>query len=80
MLNLLGVAAWLVSVLLTAPLMLAGVWVWSREFDWAKRLLVHVRRWAGSIWRRVRVHPVRWGAATLTSLGGSATAYWLLMP
>jgi len=56
-LNLLGVAAWLLSVLLTAPLLLAGLWVWSREFEWAKRLLTRCHRWAGSLWRRVKAHP-----------------------
>lgn len=75
-LNLLGLAAWLLSVLLCAPLMLAGFWVWSHEFDWAKRLLHRVRAWAGSLWRRARAHPVRWGVAAALSLAATATAYW----
>jgi hypothetical protein len=79
LLALLGAAAWLVSVLLTAPLMLAGVWVWAREFHWAERLLGRVRRWAGSIGRRVKERPLRWGVGTAVSLVGTATAYWLLM-
>ena len=77
-LNVLGAAAWLVSMLLTAPLMLAGVWVWAREFHWARRLLKHVRRWAGALWRRTRGHPWRWGIGTAVSVGGTATAYWLM--
>jgi uncharacterized membrane protein YbaN (DUF454 family) len=78
-LNLLGVAAWLLSALLTAPLLLAGLWVWAREFEWAERLLVRVRRWARSLWARVKSQPMTWGLMTATSIGGTATAYWLLM-
>jgi uncharacterized membrane protein YbaN (DUF454 family) len=78
-LNLLGVAAWLVSGLLTAPLLLAGVGVWAREFDWAERLLTHLRRWTDSLWRRANARPARWGIATALSLTATTTAYWWLM-
>ncbi len=78
-LALLGAAAWLVSVLLTAPLMLAGVRVWACEFHWAERLLGRVERWAGSLWQRVKERPLPWGVGTAVSLAGTATAYWLLM-
>ena len=78
-LNLLGAAAWLLSVLLMAPLMLAGLWIWSHEFHWAGRLLERVRVWAKATWRRVKERPVRWGVSTATSLSGTATAYWLWM-
>ena len=78
-LNLLGAAAWLLSVLLMAPLMLAGLWVWSREFEWAERLLGRFRHWAGALWRRVRAHPVRWGLTTVLSLVATGVAYWWLM-
>lgn len=78
-LNLLGVAAWLLSALLSAPLMLAGLWVWAREFDWAERLLSRFHGWAQALWERVRVKPVRWGLMTAASLGGTGTAYWLVM-
>jgi len=59
--------------------MLAGLWVWSHEFDWAKNLLARCRRWAGSLWKRVREHPVRWGLGTVVSLAASSAAYWFLM-
>lgn len=78
-LTLLGVAAWLLSVLLTAPLLLAGLWVWSHEFHWAGRLLGRCHSWTGSLRRRVEARPVRWGLMTATSIGGSGTAYWLLL-
>jgi hypothetical protein len=78
-LNVAGAAAWLLSVLLTAPLMLAGVWVWSREFGWAERLLHRVRAWVASLWQRVRTHPVRWAVMTVAGLAGTAALYWFLM-
>ena len=78
-LHLLAAAAWLLSVLLTAPLMVAGLWVWSREFEWAERWLGRCVRWARSLWERVKAHPVKWGAMTIAGVGVTATAYWLLM-
>ena len=78
-LNLLGAAAWLLSVLLMAPLMLAGLWVWSHEFDWAERMLTRFRGWTHKLWCRARAHPVRWGVTTVVSIGATTTAYWLLM-
>jgi len=78
-LMVLGAAAWLLSVLLTAPLVLAGLWVWAREFDWAERLFRRVLRWARSLWRRARARPVRWGAMTAAGFGGTAAAYWLFL-
>jgi hypothetical protein len=78
-LNLLGAAAWLLSALLMAPLMLAGLWIWSHEFPWAGRLLDRFHTWARALWRRITARPVRWGVSTATSLSGTATAYWLWM-
>ena len=75
-LNVLGLLAWLLSVLLTAPLLLAGLWVWSREFVWAERLLHRVRDWAGSMWQHARAHPVRCGVTTVISLAATGTTYW----
>lgn len=78
-LTVLGAAAWLLSVLLSAPLLLAGLWVWAREFHWAHRLLGHCHLWCGSLWERVRERPVRWGLMTVVSLGSTTTAYWWWM-
>jgi len=72
----LGGAAWLLSALLTVPFMLAGLWVWSREFGWAHRLFHRCLDWARSLWGRTRRHPVRWGVATAASIGATALAYW----
>ena len=78
-LHVLAAAAWLFSVLLTAPLMVAGLWIWSREFEWAERWLGRCVRWSSSLWQQVKAHPVKWGAMTIAGVGVTATAYWLLM-
>jgi uncharacterized membrane protein YbaN (DUF454 family) len=75
----LGGAAWLLSVLLTLPFMFAGLWVWSREFGWAHRMLDRFLGWSRSVWRRARAHPVRWGVSTTLSLAITGVVYWWWM-
>ena len=62
-----GAALWLFSMLLTAPLLLAGLWIWSREFAWARRLFHRFRSWVSRFLERVRRRPVKW--TVLTALG-----------
>ena len=38
LLVLAGAALWMVSLLLCLPVLLAGLWTWSREFHWGSRL------------------------------------------
>lgn len=76
---LLAAAAWMLSALLSAPIVVAALSVWAREFEWAKALLDRVQRWTRLIWRRTRAHPIRWGVGTALSLTGTGTAYWLLV-
>jgi hypothetical protein len=71
-----GLTLWLASVLLAAPLMFVGLWVWSREFHWGHRLFRGFLRRLAGLWSRVRSRPVRW---TLLTVGGIAVAwagYW----
>ena len=62
-----GAALWLFSTLLTTPLILAGLWIWSWEFVWARRLLHKFRYWLSRFWKRVRRRPTKW--TVLTGLG-----------
>ena len=62
-----GAVLWLFSSLLTTPLVFAGLWVWSWEFVWARRLLHRFRIWAGRFWQRVKRRPTKW--TVLTGLG-----------
>ena len=62
-----GAALWLFSTLLTTPLILAGLWIWSWEFVWARRLLHRFRIWLTRLLRQVRRRPKRW--TVVTALG-----------
>ena len=80
LLLLVGAVAWLLSALLAAPPTLLGLWVWSKEFHWAHRLLTWFRRRCAALWTRVRARPFRW---TLITVGGVAAgwgAYWAWSP
>lgn len=74
-----GVALWVFSTLLTAPVLFAGLWVLSWEFAWARRLMHAFRGWVRTQVRRARRHPVRWAAATAATLALTIGGYWALM-
>lgn len=64
----------LLSVLpgpLTIPPVLLGLWIWSTEFRWARRLLTSMRSTAARAWRRSRAHVV---SSTLLTVGGLVAA------
>ena len=71
-----GAALWLFSTLLTAPLILAGLWIWSWEFVWARRLLHRFKAWLGRFWERVRRRPARWALMTALGVLGGVGVYW----
>lgn len=71
-----GAALWVFSTLLTAPVILAGLWIWSWEFVWARRLLHRFRAWLGRFWRRVRRRPTKWAIITALGILSGVAAYW----
>lgn len=71
-----GAATWLFSTLLTAPLMLAGLWVWSWEFAWARRLQHRFRLHLRRLWERARRRPVWWSLASSAGIAVGGAAYW----
>lgn len=71
-----GAALWMFSMLLTAPLVFAGLWVWSWEFLWAGRLLHRFRMWLGRFRQRVRQQPLQWAVLTTLGILGGAAAYY----
>jgi hypothetical protein len=71
-----GATMWLVSTVLSLPVVFLGLWVWSREFHWGHRLFRAFLRWAESLWCRVRSHPVRWAILTVGGVGAAWAAYW----
>lgn len=61
---------------LTIPPLLAGVYVWSLEFGFAKRLRVRMTKSAKEAWANAQQHPAR--AITITVLGlvAAGVAIW----
>jgi hypothetical protein len=76
LLVLVGAAMWLVSLLLAAPPVFLGLWLWSREFRWAHRLFWAFVRRAKSLWTRVRARPARWAVITLGGVSVACAGYW----
>ncbi|RBY90534.1 PGPGW domain-containing protein [Blastococcus sp. TF02A-26] len=68
---LLGVALTALPGPLTIPPVLLGLWVWSTEFDWARRLFAGFRRKAVATWEHAKQHPV---SSTVVTVGGLVMA------
>ena len=64
------------SMLLTAPLIVAGLWVWSWEFVWARRLLRRFKAWLGRFLKRVRRRPTKWTIVTALGVLSGVAAWW----
>ncbi|MGY1703409.1 PGPGW domain-containing protein [Geodermatophilus sp. SYSU D00697] len=73
---LLGLALTVLPGPLTIPPVLAGLWVWSTEFDWARRIFATFRRKARDAWRHARQHPVSSAAVTLGGLAVAGAVFW----
>jgi hypothetical protein len=71
-----GAALWLFSTLLTTPVIFAGLWIWSWEFVWAKRLMHKFGQWADNLWRRVKRRPKRWTVVTALGILSGAAVWW----
>ena len=76
LLVMLGVALTVLPGPLTIPPVLAGLWVWSTEFDWARRFFATFKRKAVAAWRHARQHPVSSLAVTVGGLAAAALAFW----
>ena len=73
---LLGLALTVLPGPLTIPPVLLGLWVWSTEFEWARRVFVTFRRKARDAWAHARQHPVSSAAVTLGGLAAAGLAFW----
>ncbi|WP_104525043.1 PGPGW domain-containing protein [Blastococcus atacamensis] len=76
LLVMLGVALTVLPGPLTIPPVLAGLWVWSTEFDWARRFFASFRRKAVAAWRHAKQHPVSSLAITVGGLAAAGVAFW----
>lgn len=61
---------------LTIPPILLGVWLWSREFEFARRWLRPVQARAALAWAQAKRAPVRTAATTLVGLVGAGAVIW----
>ena len=61
---------------LTIPPVLVGVYVWSLEFAWARRLRVRVTRSAKETWENAGRHPVQASLITVAGLVAAGVAIW----
>lgn len=73
---LLGLALTVLPGPLTIPPVLVGLWVWSTEFEWARRIFVTFRRKAREAWQHARQHPVGSAAVTFGGLAAAAAVLW----
>ena len=61
---------------LTIPPILLGLWLWSLEFEFARRWLRPVRERGAVAWEQAREKPVRTGLVTALGLVGAAVLIW----
>ena len=73
---LLGLALTVLPGPLTIPPVLLGLWVWSTEFEWARRFFVAFRRKARDAWAHARQHPVSSAAVTVGGLALAGAVFW----
>jgi Putative transmembrane protein (PGPGW) len=55
---------------------LVGLWIWSTEFEWARRVFVTFRRKARDAWTHAKQHPVSSAAVTVGGLAAAALVFW----
>jgi hypothetical protein len=73
---LLGLALTVLPGPLTIPPVLVGLWVWSTEFDWARRVFATFARKGREAWKHARQHPVSSAAVTVGGLAAAVAVFW----
>jgi drug/metabolite transporter (DMT)-like permease len=61
---------------LTIPPILLGVWLWSLEFEFARRLMRPVSARGAEAWKQARRKPVRTTLVTVLGLVGAGFVIW----
>ena len=61
---------------LTIPPVLLGLWLWSREFEFARRWLRPVRAKGAVAMREAKARPVHTTVVTVLGLAGAAALVW----
>ncbi|MET0764190.1 MAG: PGPGW domain-containing protein [Blastococcus sp.] len=73
---LLGLALTVLPGPLTIPPILVGLWVWSTEFEWARRVFATFARKGRGAWRHAKQHPVSSAAVTIGGLAAAGVLFW----
>ena len=76
---LVGAALSMLSVLLALPAALAGLWVWSTEFAWGRRLLGRAVEHAHRLRADLSARPATWALRAATSAVLGVGAYWAVV-
>jgi hypothetical protein len=71
-----GVALTVLPGPLTIPPILLGLYLWSTEFSWARRLFAVFRTKGRRAWQHARRHPLGAGVVTVGGLLVAAIAMW----
>jgi hypothetical protein len=61
---------------LTIPPVLLGLYIWSTEFRWARKLFVSFQRKGKQAWAHAKAHPVSSAAITIGGLIAAGAAFW----
>lgn len=61
---------------LTIPPILAGVWLWSREFEFARRWLRPVQTRGAAAWEQAKAKPLWTATVTVVGLLGAVAIVW----
>jgi hypothetical protein len=64
---------------LTIPPILLGLWLWSLEFEFARRWLRPVRAKGAVAWAQARDRPVWTGLVTVLGLVGAGMRVWAVL-
>jgi hypothetical protein len=72
----LGVALAVLPGPLTIPPVLVGLWIWSTEFDWARRFFLTFKKKAQATWAHAKRHPMTSTLITVGGLAAAAAAFW----
>jgi hypothetical protein len=73
---LLGIALTVLPGPLTIPPILVGLWVWSTEFAWARRVFATFARKGRDAWRHARQHPMSSAVVTVGGLAAAGLLFW----
>ena len=71
-----GIALTVLPGPLTIPPIVLGLWIWSSEFAWARRIFQTASRKAKETWAHAKQHPVSSALITIGGLAAAGVVVW----